>query len=671
MPSRNRFFCVAIMLLISQSAFSTNYYISATGNDTHSGTSAGAAWKTIGRLNENKLQAGDSVLFKKGDVFFGELTCKYSGSREKPIVFSTYGNGKMPILMGAITGIDFKLLKENIYMADIKKTVKAVFLNNELQILARFPNSGFNIMQGGIGNTVSFYDTSLIQPNQFWNGANIRFRTFDWEMRTSIVKNYSNHEILIQDSSTNTLGKGWGYYFDNKFEALDTSGEWFYSELEKKLYLYNNAGSIKKSAIQLVQLQTGITIEDSVSYVKVIGIQVEKYFEKGIYLAGNNKGIILKNNRVESIDHTGIFVNRVSSNCSIINNTIQHINGRGIFALEPNQLLIEKNTIQNIGTILGYGVSGVNGMIGITIANIEGIKTENSYIANNNKISNNTVRNAGYVGIRMDGAFSKMEYNIVDNVMNKLSDGAAVYCWSRSKYYTHDNAIRKNIVYNIAGSNFGTPSGPHPAANGIYIDNGCYNIVVDSNLIYNVSASGIHVNSEAFDNLISNNTLFNCQTGLSVAEWSKPKSTFGNKFLKNTIFVRGAKDRAVVLINFLLPGTQDMAQFDQNTYYHLYGDTLMTDIYNIKTADGAVNRITNEYGFEAWKKEFKYELSGKAINAIAGINSTSKPLLFTNPSLKMNNQILASGKYINLMGKSVSSVQIPSFQSIIVFKTNP
>lgn len=671
MPACNRLFCFAILLLISQSVFSTNYYISATGADNHLGTSASTAWKTIDRLNQQKLQPGDSVLFKKGDAFFGELICKYSGSKVKPIVYSSYGHGNMPILRGAMNTHAFKLLKDNIYVADIHKTVKAVFLNNELQILARFPNSGFNIMQGGMGNKVSFYDSSLSQPNQFWKGANIRFRTFDWEMRTSIVKDFTNHQIIISDSSTNTLGKGWGYYFDNKFEALDTSGEWFYSELDKKLYLYCNEKKIKESAIQLVQLQTGITIEDAVSYVKVAGIQVEKFFEKGIYLAGNNIGIVIQNNRIESIDHTGIFVNKVSSNCSIVNNRVTDINGRGIFALEPNHLLIEKNNIQNIGTILGYGVSGVNGMIGITVANIEAIKSENSYIANHNTISNNTVSNAGYVGIRMDGAFSTMEYNTVNNVMNKLSDGAAVYCWSLSKYYTHDNIIRKNIVSDIAGSNFGTPSGPHPAANGIYIDNGCYNIVVDSNTVYNISASGIHVNSDAFDNLIKHNTLFNCQTGLSVAEWSKPKSTFGNKFLSNTIFVQGLTDRAVVLINFLLPGTKGMADFDENTYYHLYGDTLMTDIYNIKNANEEVTRITKEYGFEEWKKEFKYERSGKAVSSILGIRSSFTPLLFTNPTFKTVNRTLTKGKFISMAGKKINQIQIPPFQSFIVLRSNP
>ncbi len=670
MYSNNKL-CIAIFfLLFSQPVFSTNYYLSAAGNDKNIGTSSKAAWKTIGKLNEQKLQPGDSVLFKKGDVFFGELVCMYSGSKHSSIVYSTYGSGSMPILRGAITSNAFRLYKPNIYMADISEPVKAVFMNNALQVLARFPNTGFNIMQGGMGNTISFYDSSLTQTNQFWNGANIRFRTFDWEMRTSIVKNYSNHEILIEDSSTNTLGKGWGYYFDNKFEALDTTGEWFYSEADKKLYFSASEKKIKEASIQLVQLNTGITIAESVSYISISGIQVEKYFEKGIYLAGNNKGIVLQKNQIESIDHTGIFVNSISAHCSILNNNIRDINGRGIFALEPNNLLIEKNSIQNIGTVLGYGVSGVNGMIGITIANKEAIKTEHSYIANNNTIRNNTIRNTGYVGIRMDGSFSKMEYNIVDNIMNQLSDGAAVYCWSRSKYYTHDNIIRKNIVSNVSGSNFGTPSGPHPAANGIYIDNGCYNIVLDSNIVYNVSASGIHVNSDAFDNLISNNMLFNCQTGLSVAEWSKPKSTFGNKFLSNTIFVKGITDRAIVLINFLLPGTTGMAQFDKNKYYHFYSDTLMTDIYNTKTASGEVTRITKEYCFDAWQKEYDYEILGKSVNALAGNYKLTNPVIITNPTLKVLNKKLGKGEFISLAGKLVTKVESQPFQSLILFKTS-
>jgi len=138
---------------------------------------------------------------------------------------------------------------------------------------------------------------------------------------------------------------------------------------------------------------------------------------------------------------------------------------------------ITENNITQIGNIPGYGISGVNGMIGIAIENVEKIKTATDHIGINNLIKGNIIDSIGYVGIRMDGAKSIMEHNVVSNSLLQLSDVAAIYCWAKDgKYYTYDNIIRNNIIFNITGNNIGTPSESNPIANGIYIDNNCYNI---------------------------------------------------------------------------------------------------------------------------------------------------------------------------------------------------
>jgi hypothetical protein len=75
----------------------TNYYIdSAVGLDTNSGTSPGEPWKTLEKVNAFKFQPGDSILFKRGLVWLGQLVPISSGVEGRPIVIDCYGTGKMP-----------------------------------------------------------------------------------------------------------------------------------------------------------------------------------------------------------------------------------------------------------------------------------------------------------------------------------------------------------------------------------------------------------------------------------------------------------------------------------------------------------------------------------------------------------------------------------------------
>ena len=82
--------------------WATTYYVAAAGSDTNSGTSSSAAWQTIGKVNGSTFAAGDSVLFNRGDVWYGTaLVVPSSGSSGSPITFGAYGSGANPIIKGA------------------------------------------------------------------------------------------------------------------------------------------------------------------------------------------------------------------------------------------------------------------------------------------------------------------------------------------------------------------------------------------------------------------------------------------------------------------------------------------------------------------------------------------------------------------------------------------
>jgi len=80
-------------------AFTATYYVDSVGGfDSNAGTSPGAAWKTLSKVNAQSLKPGSAVFFKGGSSWTGELTIKSSGTAAAPIVYSVYGGGARPII---------------------------------------------------------------------------------------------------------------------------------------------------------------------------------------------------------------------------------------------------------------------------------------------------------------------------------------------------------------------------------------------------------------------------------------------------------------------------------------------------------------------------------------------------------------------------------------------
>jgi hypothetical protein len=93
-----------------------NYYISAEGDDANDGSMI-SPWRTLAKVsaagetddNGGYILPGDTLFFRAGDTFEGNLLFKRSGSQEEPIVISSFGEGERPILSGSgdIPGGDY------------------------------------------------------------------------------------------------------------------------------------------------------------------------------------------------------------------------------------------------------------------------------------------------------------------------------------------------------------------------------------------------------------------------------------------------------------------------------------------------------------------------------------------------------------------------------------
>ena len=73
------------------------YYISSSGCDTNDGLTPNTPWQSIKKLNSS-VKCGDTVCFKRGDTFFGQVRAPKGNDSEAPTTYTSYGEGTKPII---------------------------------------------------------------------------------------------------------------------------------------------------------------------------------------------------------------------------------------------------------------------------------------------------------------------------------------------------------------------------------------------------------------------------------------------------------------------------------------------------------------------------------------------------------------------------------------------
>ncbi|MBE6623328.1 MAG: hypothetical protein E7621_04005 [Ruminococcaceae bacterium] len=122
------------------------YYVSANGCDKNDGLTPETAWKSISKVNET-IAGGDEVRFRCGDTFYGKIWAKDGISADKPTTYTSYGEGKKPVVCEykiARSGA-WEKVSENVYKLDMADTSK--FDGNTTDIDS---NAGFIKVDGKI-----------------------------------------------------------------------------------------------------------------------------------------------------------------------------------------------------------------------------------------------------------------------------------------------------------------------------------------------------------------------------------------------------------------------------------------------------------------------------------------------------------------------------------------
>ena len=163
-------------ILFGLTANAKTYYISNSGNDGNSGTDPSTAWQTINKVNSfGSFAPGDSILFNRGDTFYGSISISNSGSLGNPITFGAYGSGANPVITGFTTVSAWTNLGSNIWESTLSVSTlpscNMVKINGVNTPMGRYPNAGYLPFQSD--NNSSYITSSSLTGTPNWTGADV------------------------------------------------------------------------------------------------------------------------------------------------------------------------------------------------------------------------------------------------------------------------------------------------------------------------------------------------------------------------------------------------------------------------------------------------------------------------------------------------------------------
>jgi parallel beta-helix repeat protein len=664
-----------LSFLLSIYAEAHIYYVSNTGNDRNSGLGKNVPLQTPG-MAAKKVLPGDVILLRRGDIFREsvEITAKN-------IEIRAYGaeEDPLPVISGAVPITGFKPYRDGIYIAETDATPGYLFADNELMTIARYPNEGWlrtiywedkEVPRNATAEQLAEANSMIECPeltlhplnaDDFWVGANIRWRHHSWWFETRKVIDYtSDGKLYVDDRSFSVrearrdAPKGWGFYLDNKLELLDTPGEWYFDREQRRVYLYPPRGKDPNDMLIEGSVRSmGLSISDGVVQhvrfqhqqdigLQIDGVSVVQYCEfEGI----GRDAKVSERGAGGSALHAKRNVQKARiSHCSFRNNYNIAIH----WQQDPNDTtssVIERNVVQNSGAVDGYGGSGSWHAVAILIAT-----------GRNVRVQYNQIDKSGYVGILFGTDDNYAEYNIIKNAMHTLNDGGAIYT----------NCSRSTIRYNII---LNTRGGLESSGSWANISHGIWpeflreyrETIIEYNTIVNSGGDGIFLPNN-FDCIVRNNVCYDndrYQFLMIGHEGRKQLNVKQNHLITGNVFYAAAPTQNT----FYFDDRNDYGTFKDNYFCKPFSDQL---IHEGKNWPGMGR--SNPFTLREWQEKFSWSdpTPKTDLRKISGTQDQSE--IFINDS-EQTKEIRLNGKWRNLDGEAVSgSVTLEPFTSVILIK---
>lgn len=641
-----------ILIFLSKFSFGATYYVKVAGG-VGSGLDTTNAW-SYAKFNSVGLSPGDSVLFKRGDVFYGNMSTR-SGSLGSPVVYDAYGIGANPVITGLITLSSWTLSSGNIYYTSLTTlTLNLVTIDGVVTAMGRTPNIGTYYHYQTHSSNTSITSSDLTGTPD-WTGAQVVIRKarWIWDIQTKAVQSGStiSYSAISQYGNNNAYSPVNlnGFFIQKHIGTLDQNGEWFFDSTAQRLYVYYSGG-LGSHVVKASNVDINFSLS-SKSYVTINNLDFEGSNTKGANLSAA-VGIRINNCNFYSQGGTAIYVNGVT-HLAVNNCTVNNSLNAGIW-VQQNGIgdSVLNTTVNNSGMIVGAAKSGDGTEEGIFI------------VGDSTYILNCTVKNSGYSGINFQGNTQVIKYNFVDSSCLNKDDGGGIYTYGGTGG-AQNRIVKNNIVTNSIGALYGaeanTANEPFGKAAGIYLDNLSYNVNIDSNTVAHSGWGGIFIHSSdscQITNNICYDNLFGVDYEQYIGAPIRGMTRKNNQFIAKTGLQFPMYFHSYINENPNLTGTSDSNYFSRPV-----GDnkTMWVNVEGV---------FFDSITLATWQST--YSLDAHSQKAVKTITDVSLFRLEINPSASIR-IVSLSRKYIGMDGTLYNggSVSIPPYYSILMIDNGP
>ena len=564
------------LLLSGLSAHSATYYVAANGNDANTAAQAQNAatpWQSLARLNAAMplLQPGDQVLFRRGDVFRGQLAITRSGTSGAPLTFGAFGpaTAAAPVLSGSTPLSGWTSAGPNLWEAPCAAGTAVTGLyapNGRALPLGRYPNlsapnKGYITIAAHTGNT----GLTAPQLSGNWTGATAVVRSIRWVLDRAPVTGHSGTTLTLGAFespfyTSNGLPDGWGFFLQNHPATLDQSGEWYYYPARATLRLYATSAPADGALSATTAAPSGVVIRNQ-QYLTLENLTIAHTAR--IALEGTNVShLTVRGVQILGADENGVVLSGSGSDVLLENNLIRGVNNNAVSVDTYTDFTFRNNTVRNTGVVPGRGLGGDGQYYTFGISN-----------SNRVALENNTLDSCGYVGLAYFGTSNiSVARNLISNFCLTKDDGGGIYTYNGAPPANNVNArITDNIILNGVGVPEGAVGQTYMPANGIYLDDCTRNVTVQGNTVAECGYAGIYLHGNS-NVAVSDNTSFNNGAQLVIAAAVSCGST--GHTVQNNVLVSARPDALVADYRVPLASLPQLGTLSGNYYAAPFSNAL-------------------------------------------------------------------------------------------------
>lgn len=315
--------CVCLLFGGSANAATATYYVSPSGDDARAGTSPHAAWQTLARVNNTKLQPGDTVLLEGGKTFTGPLVPWGSGLAGRPITFGSYGQGKATISATTnnvvfLHGVSYATIQNLRLTSD----------GADMHVVVSDPK------------TASAYITirnDLIENTDAFGINSPSFADHDWLIQGNTIRDTGETGVTFRGSGFRVIGN----VIQSTGRHAGEAAHGVYAKGPRAAVIGNVIDTFDSSGVS-VRYQ-GSVVRGNVITGGPIGVS---YFQEQDALPGRTT---IAYNRIFGVTLAGIFANDSSvATLAIANNTIVMAGGNGLNLHRVSGLTLVNNLVTGL-----------------------------------------------------------------------------------------------------------------------------------------------------------------------------------------------------------------------------------------------------------------------------------------------------------------------------------